>query len=134
MIRRPPRSTRTDTLFPYTTLFRSEALADRSVVAFSGKHVAALPGEALAVLEPAQILDGADRDVAVGADAPAPAGGEVGLGREEAVAEVGLRRRAEAGDRAAGRQRRRLGLAHVGRVHQAPARIGCAVQIGRAHV
>src|SRR3546814_1549214 len=39
MIRRPPRSTRTDTLFPYTTLFRSvfclfwtaleELLADR---------------------------------------------------------------------------------------------------------
>src|SRR3546814_14533301 len=27
MIRRPPRSTRTDTLFPYTTLFRSD-LAD----------------------------------------------------------------------------------------------------------
>src|SRR3546814_7586937 len=25
MIRRPPRSTRTDTLFPYTTLFRSKA-------------------------------------------------------------------------------------------------------------
>src|SRR3546814_8690359 len=25
MIRRPPRSTRTDTLFPYTTLFRSDA-------------------------------------------------------------------------------------------------------------
>src|SRR3546814_1001625 len=25
MIRRPPRSTRTDTLFPYTTLFRSES-------------------------------------------------------------------------------------------------------------
>src|SRR3546814_8910933 len=36
MIRRPPRSTRTDTLFPYTTLFRSrrheqsEAFADHS--------------------------------------------------------------------------------------------------------
>src|SRR3546814_11893960 len=28
MIRRPPRSTRTDTLFPYTTLFRS--LVDRA--------------------------------------------------------------------------------------------------------
>src|SRR3546814_14799235 len=28
MIRRPPRSTRTDTLFPYTTLFRSGALID----------------------------------------------------------------------------------------------------------
>src|SRR3546814_12720710 len=27
MIRRPPRSTRTDTLFPYTTLFRSGRLA-----------------------------------------------------------------------------------------------------------
>src|SRR3546814_3470298 len=27
MIRRPPRSTRTDTLFPYTTLFRSTAHA-----------------------------------------------------------------------------------------------------------
>src|SRR3546814_15535014 len=26
MIRRPPRSTRTDTLFPYTTLFRSPAI------------------------------------------------------------------------------------------------------------
>src|SRR3546814_15334631 len=28
MIRRPPRSTRTDTLFPYTTLFRSARLRD----------------------------------------------------------------------------------------------------------
>src|SRR3546814_3351430 len=27
MIRRPPRSTRTDTLFPYTTLFRSQPKA-----------------------------------------------------------------------------------------------------------
>src|SRR3546814_10935412 len=26
MIRRPPRSTRTDTLFPYTTLFRSDVV------------------------------------------------------------------------------------------------------------
>src|SRR3546814_20492194 len=26
MIRRPPRSTRPDTLFPYTTLFRSDAI------------------------------------------------------------------------------------------------------------
>src|SRR3546814_3192945 len=28
MIRRPPRSTRTDTLFPYTTLFRSRRVGD----------------------------------------------------------------------------------------------------------
>src|SRR3546814_17839459 len=32
MIRRPPRSTRTDTLFPYTTLFRSAALPARGDV------------------------------------------------------------------------------------------------------
>src|SRR3546814_2898398 len=31
MIRRPPRSTRTDTLFPYTTLFRSLLLRDPAV-------------------------------------------------------------------------------------------------------
>src|SRR3546814_732589 len=31
MIRRPPRSTRTDTLFPYTTLFRSEGPPDFAV-------------------------------------------------------------------------------------------------------
>src|SRR3546814_9013247 len=34
MIRRPPRSTRTDTLFPYTTLFRSHHLQRRTVGAF----------------------------------------------------------------------------------------------------
>src|SRR3546814_2933424 len=32
MIRRPPRSTRTDTLFPYTTLFRSIRGALKAVV------------------------------------------------------------------------------------------------------
>src|SRR3546814_17775154 len=31
MLRRPPRSTRTDTLFPYTTLFRSRADDFRTV-------------------------------------------------------------------------------------------------------
>src|SRR3546814_2127877 len=32
MRRRPPRSTRTDTLFPYTTLFRSSAAASASAL------------------------------------------------------------------------------------------------------
>src|SRR3546814_16304424 len=32
MIRRPPRSTRTDTLIPYTTLFRSDLLSKRFIV------------------------------------------------------------------------------------------------------
>src|SRR3546814_14265249 len=39
MIRRPPRSTRTDTLFPYTTLFRSDlhrAAADDRAAAGAG--------------------------------------------------------------------------------------------------
>src|SRR3546814_8342859 len=39
MIRRPPRSTRTDTLFPYTTLFRSQS-PDAAAVQFD--HVAVL--------------------------------------------------------------------------------------------
>src|SRR3546814_11304244 len=34
MIRRPPRSTRTDTLFPYTTLFRSDVPAGESAIDF----------------------------------------------------------------------------------------------------
>src|SRR3546814_18102521 len=40
MIRRPPRSTRPDTLFPYTTLFRSIApvpLRGHAVIAFAQK-------------------------------------------------------------------------------------------------
>src|SRR3546814_20042732 len=32
MIRRPPRSTRTDTLFPYTTLFRSQPHGRTAIV------------------------------------------------------------------------------------------------------
>src|SRR3546814_1298428 len=55
MIRRHPRSTRTDTLFPYTTLFRSEKADDLVVVCGSdplnltgvivpGERVPALPG------------------------------------------------------------------------------------------
>src|SRR3546814_1105637 len=37
MIRRPPRSTRTDTLFPYTTLFRSPPfLSGRSTAGLTG--------------------------------------------------------------------------------------------------
>src|SRR3546814_13023513 len=44
MIRRPPRSTRTDTLFPYTTLFRSLAALARR--ADESKVKALLSGEA----------------------------------------------------------------------------------------
>src|SRR3546814_2387307 len=45
MIRRPPRSTRTDTLFPYTTLFRS----GRGYVAvFASVLLASMSGSAIA--------------------------------------------------------------------------------------
>src|SRR3546814_17169825 len=48
MIRRPPRSTRTDTLFPYTTLFRSystrpEIGADRGGDEIGGRYLRTMP-------------------------------------------------------------------------------------------
>src|SRR3546814_20757173 len=47
-IRRPPRSTRTDTLFPYTTLFRSEGarVAQLHACARGGAHVEPVTVEA----------------------------------------------------------------------------------------
>src|SRR3546814_2558702 len=39
MIRRPPRSTRTDTLFPYTTLFRSPFADDTAPRPYDGAAV-----------------------------------------------------------------------------------------------
>src|SRR3546814_11765308 len=42
MIRRPPRSTRTDTLFPYTTLFRSKAAGQRQTAERHQSPVAGL--------------------------------------------------------------------------------------------
>src|SRR3546814_19030032 len=47
MIRRPPRSTRTDTLFPYTTRFRSTQADVQILVsadAVSGKSIRAIKG------------------------------------------------------------------------------------------
>src|SRR3546814_15632160 len=41
MIRPPPRSTRTDTLFPYTTLFRSPTAAELEAVLNGGTLVMA---------------------------------------------------------------------------------------------
>src|SRR3546814_12783966 len=57
MIRLPPRSTRTDTLFPYTTLFRSETPSTfpalfASVVIARGEHPALVtPDETLSYAE-----------------------------------------------------------------------------------
>src|SRR3546814_7666585 len=46
IIRRPPRSTRTDTLFPYTTLFRSLHRVERHVGADVAAAVAVRPRRA----------------------------------------------------------------------------------------
>src|SRR3546814_14558885 len=58
MLRRPPGSTRTDTLFPYTTLFRSRLDAARIEVAkvLEGEHqrLDALCGIAVTLFESAE--------------------------------------------------------------------------------
>src|SRR3546814_2445442 len=56
MIRRPPRSTRTDTLFPYTTLFRSRGRRLAGAEAGGLEGLARLPGA-----EIERLPGGADR-------------------------------------------------------------------------
>src|SRR3546814_19579948 len=84
MIRRPPRSTRTDTLFPYTTLFRSKAESAVEVRIGSGGRIVRrwsaafppapgadliLPGAAVPFLAPprhrARVVIGRDRAAAL---------------------------------------------------------------------
>src|SRR3546814_14999765 len=80
MLRRPPRSTRTDTLFPYTTLFRSARIA--------GDHE-----------EPAQARERCDDVVgdAVGEKIPLQVTAEVGERQDGDGGRVqGLRRRRRA--------------------------------------
>src|SRR3546814_11395388 len=53
MIRRPPRSTRTDTLFPYTTLFRSKTRRhpERQAVRLSWRKLSTLGAQSLESLQ-----------------------------------------------------------------------------------
>src|SRR3546814_9112537 len=62
MIRRPPRSTRTDTLFPYTTLFRSRLLALFAFgsLAVHAQQGDAAPASAASAATPAQSLEQLD--------------------------------------------------------------------------
>src|SRR3546814_13281905 len=56
MIRRPPRSTRTDTLFPYTTLFRSDRGARRRArLDARGRGRGPLAGRALSPSAPFRV-------------------------------------------------------------------------------
>src|SRR3546814_9899802 len=78
MVRRPPKSTPTDTLFPYTTLFRSglqrlhdgaeQAVVAQAVEADAGEE---LEGQAIGPeLGHARPLHGADQDQLAGAGLP----------------------------------------------------------------
>src|SRR3546814_14363133 len=67
MIRRPPRSTRTDTLFPYTTLFRSHVqsvVERRNTIPILSNVLLEADGEHLA-------LTATDLDIAVVEKLPA---------------------------------------------------------------
>src|SRR3546814_6185316 len=79
MIRRPPRSTRTDTLFPYTTLFRSD----------EHRHVAGVGDEEGPVVDLDRVVGDAEqhgkdqRHAALGEEtAPARLQRRADLGRE----------------------------------------------------
>src|SRR3546814_8898199 len=52
MIRRPPRSTRTDTLFPYTTLFRSSVTCTRLGTSATSASSATAPNTARGLWRP----------------------------------------------------------------------------------
>src|SRR3546814_15764024 len=60
MIRRPPRSTRTDTLFPYTTLVRSRKAQAGSAIAPRGRSIGLRE-----TLEQALMVFGGDADAGV---------------------------------------------------------------------
>src|SRR3546814_7139638 len=70
MIRRPPRSTRTDTLFPYTTLFRSRYRDAERVAAheahFRRRRIAESALDRGDVAQAHGAVAGADREVADG--------------------------------------------------------------------
>src|SRR3546814_20290175 len=96
MIRRPPRSTRTDTLFPYTTLFRSHAERDELLFALEARHLAVpllQPLSRIAELpqeHPEEVLglEGCDRRPdAVNSDV-AHHRGDAGVGQPEPVVDV----------------------------------------------
>src|SRR3546814_1272032 len=63
MIRRPPRSTRTDTLFPYTTLFRSDISLNERVPVDDEPNTARLHAVGLVERNADPLLDRAGRDV-----------------------------------------------------------------------
>src|SRR3546814_6305470 len=108
MIRRPPRSTRTDTLFPYTTLFRSPVDGRRAV----GQN-----------LDP---LDRADRDdVGVGL-------GELRAAAGQAQAVHDHQRRVGRGSRKAVDLRRIIGIGVLARSEEHTSELQSLMRISYA--
>src|SRR3546814_14045868 len=74
MIRRPPRSTRTDTLFPYTTLFRSLNPTFRDMSLSSAKairpRVAALIGSMVTAIRSDTAIGDAEKELLQVASVP----------------------------------------------------------------
>src|SRR3546814_21134120 len=87
MIRRPPRSTRTDTLFPYTTLFRSKGGGTNATGFLAGLAVGAAKAAETPPGEPegdGRAGDVDDRGIARGSDGN-QVGAESGAGGHEAA-------------------------------------------------
>src|SRR3546814_16394719 len=86
MLRRPPRSTRTYTLFPYSTLFRSTAHFKRR----KSRRCRAVDPQ---ILEPAEYAREHDRKIGlcqIGAQAPVPAGAECHVSQPAAVGRLAI--------------------------------------------
>src|SRR3546814_9167636 len=84
MIRRPPRSTRTDTLFPYTTLFRAvqghpgRADGDRTAADLEADHDARFQHQVHARLD-VDLGAGVEAGIRAGCDVQVHAGGNGGV-------------------------------------------------------
>src|SRR3546814_2660546 len=75
MIRRPPRSTRTDTLFPYTTLFRSGGVCLSGGGPLAGRMATVFPeSQAMVLALAAARRAAADGEVPIGAAVVGPSG------------------------------------------------------------
>src|SRR3546814_12167897 len=93
MLRRPPRSTRTATLFPYTTLFRSgEALPERPGGDFHARGVAALGMSRRLAAPLPELLDVVERQVVAGDVQQAVQQRRAVAGREHEAVAVGPQR------------------------------------------
>src|SRR3546814_10208591 len=107
MLRRPPRSTRTDTLFPYPTLFRSA----EQYLGFAGRSRAGVAGRSFAVSGPGgegpSVLPGdAGSDGAVAGSDPGREGRRLHSRARHGDAEDGDRGRSR--ERGRGRRQREL--------------------------